>query len=245
MLTKMADEGVEFNDALRDAQEKGYAERNPEADIEGYDACRKIAILSSLAYGKKVDFEDIYTEGITKITPDDIEYAMSMDKNIKLLATSWLDDGKVSAMVAPMLVGSKSPLYNVNDVYNGIVVRGNTLDDIMFYGAGAGKLPTASAVVSDIITEARNLNRHLSLIWDKEKLILTEQKNIKNSFFVRVCDKDGLGKEKIHKIFGDVEEVSIGKNDEFAFVTGIMTEGEFKDKTDRIGEVINYIRIKK
>lgn len=245
MLTKMTNEGAEFDEVLKDAQEKGYAERNPEADIEGYDACRKIAILSSLAYGKNVDFEDIYTEGITKITSVDIEYAMAMDKSIKLLATSWTENDKVSAMVAPMLVGSNSPLYSVNDVYNAIVVKGNTLDDIMFYGAGAGKLPTASAVVSDIITEARNLNRHLSLIWDKDKLNLTEHSAIKNAFFVRVNDNDGAMKEEVHKIFGDVEEVSIEKNNEFAFVTGVMTEGEFLDKTNRIGNVINYIRIKR
>ena len=116
MLTKMAKEGLDFDVVLKDAQNKGYAERNPEADVEGYDACRKIAILSSLAYGKQVDFDDIYTEGITKISPEDFEYAKSMNRSIKLLATSWVVDDAVSAMVAPMLVDSESPLYNVNNV---------------------------------------------------------------------------------------------------------------------------------
>lgn len=244
MLTKMAKEGLDFDVVLKDAQNKGYAERNPEADVEGYDACRKIAILSSLAYGKQVDFEDIYTEGITKISPEDFEYAKAMNRSIKLLATSWVIDGTVSAMVAPMLVDSESPLYNVNNVYNAVFVKGNTLDDIMFYGSGAGKLPTASAVVSDIIAEARNLNRHLALPWNKEKIDLNKFEDIQNAFFVRVENSDGTKKEMVNKTFGDVSEINIGKTTEYAFVTSVLTEKEFKDKIEGIGGAISYIRVK-
>ncbi|MBQ8730592.1 MAG: homoserine dehydrogenase [Lachnospiraceae bacterium] len=151
ILTKMTNEGLDFDSVLKDAQDKGFAERNPEADIEGYDACRKIAILASLAFGAQVDFEDIHTEGISKITDKDIAYAKAMGMAIKLIGSAKNEDGKISAMVAPMLVGPDSSLYAVNDVFNAITVTGNTLSDVMFYGKGAGKLPTASAVVSDII----------------------------------------------------------------------------------------------
>ncbi len=151
ILTRMIQDGAEFADVLKEAQEKGYAERNPEADVEGYDACRKIAILSSLAFGRQVDFEDIYTEGITKITADDIKYAKAMGKTIKLLAYSKKVGESFYAMVAPYLLDSTDPLFSVNGVFNAIFVHGNVLGDAMFYGSGAGKLPTASAVVSDVV----------------------------------------------------------------------------------------------
>jgi len=143
ILTKMAKDGVAFKDVLKEAQEKGYAEKNPEADIEGHDSCRKIAILSSLMYGKTVDYKDIYTEGITKITKKDFIYAKAMGSSIKLLAISKEVKGQCFAMVAPFLLTSEHPLYHVNNVYNGILVRGNMLEDTMYYGRGAGKLPTA------------------------------------------------------------------------------------------------------
>ena len=156
MLSKMFYEGADYEEVLKEAQEKGYAERNPEADVEGYDACRKIAILSSLISGQQVDFEDIYTEGITKITPEDMEYAAKLGRTIKLLGTSRrLADGTCYAMVAPFMLGQNSPLYSVNDVFNAVFVHGNMLGDAMFYGSGAGKLPTASAVVGDIVDAAK------------------------------------------------------------------------------------------
>ena len=138
ILSKMSNEGIDFSTALKQAQEKGYAERNPEADVEGYDACRKIAILSSLAFGMQVDFEDIYTEGISKITDVDIMYAKALGASIKLLGTSKKDGDHVYAMVAPMLIRPNHPLFSVNDVFNGIFVRGNVIGDVMFYGSGAG-----------------------------------------------------------------------------------------------------------
>ena len=154
MLYKMSTEGCEFDTVLKEAQQKGYAEADPTADVEGYDACRKIAILSSLAYERYFDFEDIYTEGITKITPEDMEYAAKLGRTIKLLGTSRrLADGTCYAMVAPFMLGQNSPLYSVNDVFNAVFVHGNMLGDAMFYGSGAGKLPTASAVVGDIVDQ--------------------------------------------------------------------------------------------
>lgn len=170
MMTKMSEEGSEFADVLKDAQEKGYAEKDPTADIEGYDACRKIAILTSLVCGQQVDFEDIHTEGITKITATDIKYAKAMGRAIKLLASSKKTEGGYVAMVAPYLLPKTHPLYSVNDVFNAIFVHGNVLGDAMFYGSGAGKLPTASAVVADVVEMAKNLGKNIPVEWSSKKL---------------------------------------------------------------------------
>ena len=186
ILTKMIDEGLEFDEVLKDAQQKGYAERNPEADVEGHDACRKIAILSSLAYGQRVDFRDVYTERITKITSAEIRYAKTMGKTIKLLALSRKEEDQVLAMVAPHLVSANDPLFAVNGVFNAIFVHGNMLGDAMFYGQGAGKEATASAVVGDVIEEAQTLGRTVQSEWSKEKLVLAELSDTKKRYFVRV-----------------------------------------------------------
>lgn len=246
ILTKMTDEGLDFDSVLKDAQDKGYAERNPEADVEGYDACRKIAILSSLAFGKQVDFEDIKTEGITAITDADILYAKSMNKVIKLLGTASKNAaGKVSAMVAPFMIGNDSPLYAVNDVFNAIAVTGNTLDTVMFYGKGAGKLPTASAVVSDIIDEAKHLNRNIDIVWSREKLELEKPDGIVNKFFVRLSGDDQEIKDKVAAEFGDVTVVNCEKvSGEYAFITPAMTEKDFADKAEKFANLVNKIRVK-
>ena len=165
----MSDEGIGFEAALKDAQDLGYAERDPSADVEGHDACRKIAILSSLAYGMQVDFEDIYTEGITNISDKDISYAKALNAKIKLFASSIREEDKgVYAMVAPVMIKANHPLYSVNDVFNGIFVRGNVIGDVMFYGSGAGKLPTASAVVADVVDIAKHLNKNIWTIWSNK-----------------------------------------------------------------------------
>lgn len=161
MLSKMFYEGADYDEVLKEAQANGYAERNPEADVEGYDACRKIAILSSLISGQQVDFEDIYTEGITNITKEDMMYAKALGMTIKLLASSKRDGDNLHAIVAPYMLHKEHPLYNVNDVFNAIFVHGNVLGDAMFYGSEPGKLPTASAVVSDVVDEAKHLNRNI------------------------------------------------------------------------------------
>ncbi len=139
MMTKMSEEGSEFEDVLKDAQQKGYAEADPTADIEGHDACRKIAILTSLVSGQQVDFEDIHCEGITRISATDIKYAKALGRSIKLLASSRLVDGKYCALVAPFMLSVEHPLYPVSDVFNAVFVHGNVLGDAMFYGSGAGK----------------------------------------------------------------------------------------------------------
>ncbi|MDD5936567.1 MAG: homoserine dehydrogenase, partial [Clostridiales bacterium] len=186
ILTKMGDEGADFASVLKQAQDLGYAERKPDADVEGYDACRKIAILTSLAYGSQVDYENIYTEGITKITSKDFEYAKALDASIKLFGTSKKVNDKVYAMVTPKLINSKHPLYNVNDVFNGILVKGNMLGDIMFYGSGAGKLPTASAVVSDVVDATKHIGTHVMTLWSSKPLQLGDINAYESKFFVRV-----------------------------------------------------------
>ena len=169
MLTKMYDKGVDYDIVLKEAQDKGYAERNPEADVEGYDTGRKIAILCSLVTGKKVDFEDIYTEGITKVSKEDMAYARSLGMHVKLLASAKRHGDKMCVMVAPVMMGREHPLYAVDDVFNAVFVRGNMLGDAMFYGSGAGKLPTASAVVADVVEAAKNPSISMMGAWSEEK----------------------------------------------------------------------------
>lgn len=185
MMTKMSREGLEFADVLLDAQQKGYAEKDPSADIEGYDACRKIAILTSLACGQQVDYQDIYTEGITKVSAVDITYAKQMGRAVKLLAVSKKTPEGYAVFVAPHLLSPEHPLYGVNDVFNAVFVHGNVLGDAMFYGSGAGKLPTASAVVADMVGLARHMDCNIPVEWKPEKISLLEFGKIKNAFFVR------------------------------------------------------------
>lgn len=246
ILTEMTEKGSEFEEVLKEAQDKGYAERNPEADVEGHDACRKIAILSSLAFGRQVDFEDIYTEGITKISATDIKYAKAMGKTIKLLAFSKKVGKSFYAMVAPALLGAGDPLFSVNGVFNAIFVHGNVLGDAMFYGSGAGKLPTASAVVSDIVDEAKHLHRNIMSFWSSEKLDLTDISKSKRKFFVRVKGELTADQAKVEKIFGNVKVVTVpGLENEFGFVTGEISESEYSEKAEQLGTVINMIRIRR
>lgn len=240
ILTKMRDEGADFETVLKEAQELGYAERNPEADVEGYDACRKIAILTSLAYGKQVDYNDIYTEGITKITVEDFKYADSIGATIKLVGTGKMTDGKISAMVTPVMIKAGHPLYTVDDVFNGIYVRGNMLGDSLFYGKGAGKLPTASAVAADVVEAVRNLHNNVPIIWSSDKQHVTDYKDVVNSFFVRAKDTSF---DEITKIFGEVTKVDSLVDGETAFTTGKMTEGEFEDKYAKLANAVTRIRL--
>lgn len=245
IMTKMIEEGSEFEDVLKEAQEMGYAERNPEADVEGHDACRKIAILSSLAFGKQVDFEDIYTEGITKITATDIKYAKALGKTIKLLAFSKKVGESFYAMVAPVLLGPTDPLFSVNGVFNAIFVHGNVLGDAMFYGSGAGKLPTASAVVSDVVDAAKHLHRSIMSFWSSHKLELTDISNSQRKFFVRVKGNQQDDLARIEEIFGTVKPVTVpGVEGEFGFTTEILSEAEYSAKAAKLGTVINRIRMR-
>ena len=238
ILTKMNDEGLDYETALKEAQAMGYAEKNPTADVEGFDTCRKIAILTSLAYGKQVDFEDIRTEGITKITKEDMEYAKVINASIKLIGESKKENGIVYARVAPALIDREQPLYSVHDVFNAIFIKGNMVDDVMFYGRGAGKLPTASAVVADIVDAVKNKDKHIDIIWEEDKLELGDIREYKQRFFVRVPDNM---KDRAEQIMSDLEEVKTEKvKGEFAFITPVMTENEFENVTKELN-VINKI----
>jgi len=240
MMTKMSKEGLEFQEVLKDAQEKGYAEKDPTADIEGYDACRKIAILTSLASNQQVDYEDIYTEGITKISSTDIKYAYKMGYAIKLLAISKKIEDTYCAMVAPFLVSGEHQLYHVNGVFNAVLVHANMLGDAMFYGSGAGKLPTASAVVADIIDMAKHIGINIPLMWDKEKLELADHTNLEHQFFVRTTETE----EKVNNIFKNAEFVKIADvNNEIGFVTTKMKESEYLEKAKELGNVLQMIRV--
>lgn len=241
MLTQMEIHGVSFDEALKDAQEKGYAELHPEADVEGFDACRKIAILTSLACGRQVRFEDIYTEGIRNITLEDIRYAAQLDSKIKLLASSWRDGDLIYAMVSPMIVKNEHPLAGVNDVFNAIFVKGNMVDDTMFYGKGAGSLPTASAVVGDVVDCIRRRGQHFDIAWDPKKLELSDCAEFERRFFVRMPADTSY--RVIEEAFGQVEPVRLPGLDEKAFVTGKMKEKDFKRQADQLGTVINRIRL--
>lgn len=240
MLSKMTFEGLEFDDVLKDAQSRGYAEADPTADIEGHDACRKIAILTSLVCGQQVDFEEIYTEGITKITAADIRYAKAMGRVIKLLATSKKTEEGYCAMVAPFLLSQEHPLYNVNDVFNAIFVHGNVLGDAMFYGSGAGKLPTASAVVADIVDIAKHLHKNILISWSSRKMALTDSRKSESRFFVRCTDTG----EEVRKLFGNVEFVEAeGITGETGFLTGQMTEEEYEQKAAGLKHILQRIRV--
>ena len=240
MLSKMTFEGLEFDDVLKDAQSRGYAEADPTADIEGYDACRKIAILTSLVCGQQVDFEEIYTEGITKITATDIKYAKAMGRVIKLLATSRKTLDGYYAMVAPYMLSQQHPLYSVNDVFNAIFVHGNVLGDAMFYGSGAGKLPTASAVVADIVDIAKHLHKNILISWNSRKMELVDCKKAKSRFFVRTRN----GADTIMTAFGNVEWVEApGVTGEMGFLTEEMTEEEYERRAGGLQNVLQMIRV--
>lgn len=244
ILTQMAEEGWEFDKALKSAQNLGYAERNPEADIEGYDACRKIAILSSLAFGNHVDYEDIYTEGISKITARDIQYAKQMNCAIKLLASSKREGDNFYAMVAPFLVPSTHPIYSVSGVFNAIFVNGNVLGDVMFYGSGAGKLPTASAVVSDVVDATKHLKRTIFSFWSSKKLELTGVENASRRFFVRVKGSLSERFAEIKSVFGNVDVYELdGVTDEFGFVTNTLSEKSFNEAIEKLDGVLGRIRM--
>lgn len=237
MLTKMDREGLEYMDVLKEAQDKGYAELHPEADVEGWDACRKIAILTSLASGNQVDYRDIYTEGITKITSEDFLYAKKLNRSIKLLAISKKVGDTYCAMVSPALVHREHPLYVVNDVFNAVFVKGNMLGNSMFYGSGAGKLPTASAVAGDMVDAARHLGKIITLFWDPEKLELAPMEQMIRRFFVRM--KSDAEPEKL---FGDGERIHAGISGEIGFITPAMTEAEYAQRA-KAAPVISMIRV--
>lgn len=241
MLTKMDREGADYAEVLKEAQDMGYAERNPEADVEGHDAGRKIAILSSLMCGKNVAYENLYVEGITSITSVDFMYARKLGMSIKLLGQSQMVGDKVAAMVSPCLVKKRHPLYMVNDVFNGILVHGNMLGDAMFYGAGAGKLPTASAVCADVIAVAQSMGKHISCNWSAEPAKQMSVDDMTKQFLVRVKADSAA---EVNALFGDVTYIDLeSQPQERAFVTDVMSEKEFADCYAKLTGAISRIRI--
>ncbi len=244
ILTKMSKQGLDFDTVLKEAQALGYAERNPSADVDGFDACRKIAILSSLAYGKNVNYEDIYTEGITKISDIDFKYANKLGRSIKLFGKAEKKDGNFYVFVAPVMIDENNALYSVNGVFNAILVDGNVVGNIMFYGSGAGKLPTASAVVSDIIAAIRNLNTNVAVEWTEEKLEIADFSTSKKRFFVRVSGNIDEKLAKINKVFRNVLVIKLEElDDEFAFMTDVISEQKYEEAASQIDGIITRIRV--
>ena len=244
MMTKMFYEGADYDTVLKEAQANGFAEADPTADVEGYDACRKIAILTSIISGKMVDFEEIYTEGISKVTTEDMKYAKALGMTVKLLAECEKVDGKWFAQVAPCLLSSEHPLYSVHEVFNAVFVKGNMLGDAMFYGSGAGKLPTASAVVADVVAEAKNPHTDIMNFWTEEKLELEKHTEIARRFLVRVEGKQTELESRIQKDFGRVQYVNLEElPGEFGFVTPVMTEGAYMEKAESYPQIRHMLRV--
>ncbi len=236
ILTEMFEKGKDFQEVLKKAQELGYAERNPAADIEGHDACRKIAILASLAWGKFVDYNNIRTEGITEITLDDVKYAEKLDSVIKLIGYADIDDnGRVYAAVSPMIIKKDKPMASVNDVFNAVNVSCDMLGDAMFYGRGAGKLPTASAVVADIIECQKHKTMHTIFWEDSGNISMVPYGEKEVSYMVRT-----KGEVKGLSEFTKIDSVVDG---EVAYITPKMPEKEIFDILDKSEGVISYIRM--
>ena len=238
ILNEMITKGKSFDAALKDAQDNGYAERNPAADIEGHDACRKIAILSSLASGFEVDYNNIETEGIVNVSLDDVKYAESINSVIKLIGYSqFLENGKIYSVVAPMIVSKEKLIANVNGVFNAIMVQGNCVGELLFYGAGAGKLPTASAVVADIVDSIKHRERSKKISWKKpQNDIMATAQDKSFEYFVRSTSS----KDEIEKVFGDVNYTDSVVDGENVFITKSLTSVELNEKVNRINTISAY-----
>ncbi|MBQ4128815.1 MAG: homoserine dehydrogenase [Ruminococcus sp.] len=241
ILTKMINEGMDFDTALKLAQDLGYAERNPEADVEGHDACRKICILASLAYGKHIYPDAVHTEGITKITLDDVKYASIWGGVIKLIGkVKRLDNKKLDIVVAPMLVPSKSQLANIDDVFNGIMVRGDSTGDVVFYGKGAGKLPTASAVVADVVDCVKHLKNRKYLFWtDSDNSSVIDYKDSVTAMYIRANASDtAFAYNKAKELFKDIHilENPDAKQGEIAFVCEALAYSEILKNIDALND---------
>lgn len=251
ILTKMIRDGMDFDEALKIAQELGYAEHDPTADVEGIDACRKICILASLAFGRHIYPDNVHTEGITKVTLRDVEYMESFDAKIKLIGCARREDGgNISIGVFPAVIKDESQLAGVNDVFNAILVRGDATGDVVFYGKGAGKLPTASAVVSDIISAVKHSDTSRSLTWadsDQSFVLPFERFNCAN--YIRLTAKNtDVTKAVVKAVYGDVEYLS-SKNqpeNELAFITSEMSEKDALAACEKVSdgaELLGRIRV--
>lgn len=243
ILTKMFADGESFDVALKGAQDNGYAERDPSADVEGHDAARKLAIIMSLITKKAYDTDLVYTEGITKISLEDVRYAESLGCSIKLVGYGINQDNNTYARVSPLMLSNDFPLARIDNVFNGVLTHDDMTDDVLFYGRGAGMLPTATAVVADILDIVKNTDKSQKFVWKNESnKDIIDFKNSQTSFFVRVdCSAD-----KAAEIFGKVDFTDKLFTDECAFVTEKITEAKFaeyiKSAEQKGIKIISYIR---
>lgn len=237
ILTKMEKEGADFDAVLARAQEKGYAERNPEADVEGYDACRKIAILSSLMMGKNVDSEKIPTEGISKITPADFAYAKAAGRTIKLLARARvISEDEVEAMVSPVMLDQENPLAMVSNVFNAILVKGNMLGEAMFYGKGAGKLATASAVVSDVIDCARHKEKEIPCFWEQEEAKIADLGKSEFAYYIRAKKN---AREALEAVLPGGKLLELPERaEDLAYFTAPIAQNAFEKICEGLGDLV-------
>ena len=255
ILTKMFEENMSFEEALAKATELGYAEADPTADVEGLDAGRKVAIMASIAFHSRVVFDDVYTEGITKITADDIAYAKEFDSVIKLLGVAHNTEGGIEVGVYPMLLNKEHPLASVRDSFNAVFVHGDAVDDAMFYGRGAGELPTASAVMGDIIDVARNIeygcNGRISCTCYRE-IPIKKFDEVENKFFLRMQVKNQPGVlASIATVFGNhgvsiarvVQKHIKGNQAELVIVTDKVREDYLKNALEQLRDSENIFEI--
>ncbi len=242
ILTRMSEAGAGFEEALSEAQQKGYAEADPTADVEGHDAMRKTSILASIVEGKFVSCENVHTEGISAITAADFKYARKLHAGVKLLSVINRENGRISAMVAPFLVREDNELYGVKGVKNASLICGNAVGDIMFYGSGAGKLPTASAVVADMAEAAQCKAGHSSMkqvpAWSDEPANIVPFDEYKSASLVRVAAAD---EQAARKAFKEIREVAPSEG-EFAFITAVISEKEFNKAAQGLN-IISRIRV--
>ena len=235
MLTKMEREGADYATVLKEAQDLGYAERNPEADVEGHDACRKIAILSSLMLRKNIDSENIPTEGITKITAEDFKFANEAGYTIKILGVSEaVSEEEARVYVSPLLIPLTHPIAMVNDVFNAIFVTGNMLGDCMFYGKGAGKLPTASAVVADVVKAAKHIGKNVRYIWEAKDAKLASLDDVKRKFFIRTSNDYAAEVQELIPYGVAIDNRKVPT--QFGYITPEMTEAEFAAVAAKLGD---------
>lgn len=261
ILTKMAEEGMEFEEALALATELGYAEADPTADIEGLDAARKVAILASIAFHSRVTFRDVYAEGITKITSSDIRYAKEMGCVIKLLGVAKNTEKGIEASVHPMLIDEKHPMASVNDSFNAVFVKGDAVGDTMFYGRGAGELPTASAVVGDIFEVVRNISNHCTGrigCTCYRKLPMKSRNDVVSKYFMRISVENKTGVlAAVTSVFGNnhvsieqfIQKRKEGEFAEIVVITEAVHERNFDDSVkilqtmSMIKEISSIIRV--
>lgn len=243
ILSEMSQKGVSFGEALKEAQALGYAERDPSADVEGSDACRKIAILSSVAMGKKVVYTDIHTEGITGVTTEDFRYAEKMGMSIKLLASSRMseDHRHMQSMVAPFLIDRDHPLFGVHDVFNAVMVTGNVVDQLMFFGRGAGKLPTAAAVVADVIEAVKLKDVCETEPWSSTVLKPDDYSRYTARFMVRL--PEDMDRDLCEELFRPEKVLTGVVEGELALITAPMTERGYAEAAARAGRVISRTRL--